>query len=221
MLSVNPVSVGGVANTIAVVANIQSLADPISRNRSSINRQPIDVPRGSSSIGIDITSQPRPMLRVPDQEHSLDRIKRSPRQLLQSVGRRRRSLGITFEEETMGRVGSQGTLDFPDDIRRPSRRHLGEISRVDGVVDRPARKLRLDVTVHRTESRGRSLDLAGTSGVDDGVSRAGGGDRTVGDDGAFFGGGGDGRGKGGGDGTREGDEGGSELDHRERLSESV
>lgn len=153
------------------------------------------------------------MLRVPDQEHSLDGIERSSRQLFQGVGSRRGTLRVTFEEETMVGVGSQSVLDLPDDIRSSSRRDLGEISSVDGVINRPARKLSLDVTVHRPEPARRSLDFPSPSGVDDGVSRAGGGDGTFGDDGSFFGD--DRGGKGGGDGTSEGDEGGGDLNHRE------
>ena len=148
------------------------------------------------------------MLRVSDEEDTLDSVERSSGQPLQGVDGGSSSLGVTLQVEAVGRVRGEGRGDLPDDVGGTSSRVLAEVGGVDRVVDLPARELRGDTRVDGSEPGRLPLNLTSTSGVDDSVTRASSGDSPLGEDG---------RGDAARDGAAESDDGGNELDHCGRL----
>lgn len=113
------------------------------------------------------------MLRVADEEDTLDGVEVGAGQLGQSVGGSSSSLGVTFKEEAFAGVRCQGRLDLAHDVGGSCGRVLRGVGGVDGVVDLATGQLALDVAVHGTETSRRALGLTGTAGVDDSVARAG------------------------------------------------
>ena len=112
------------------------------------------------------------MLRVTNQEDTLDSGEPITSQPGQSVDRCSCSLAIPLEDEAVSGIGSESSGDSVDDIRRARHRVLEEIGRVDRVVSGAARDGREDSRVHCPETGGGALGFTSTAGIDESVSRA-------------------------------------------------
>jgi hypothetical protein len=156
-----------------VVANIESLGDPVVGNATKSVRETVYILGSSTSVGVYIASKTGTVFRVADKEDALDGSEACTGQLGEGVGSGRGSLGVALKEEALVRVGLESRLDLTDDVRSSCRGVLGSVGGVDGVVDLAAGKLALNVGVHGAESSRRALGFTCTAGVDDGVARAG------------------------------------------------
>ena len=113
------------------------------------------------------------MFGITDEEHALDGVERGAGQLGKGVGGGGCALRVALQDEALVRVACKGRLDLPDNVGGAGSRVLRGIGGVDGVVDFTSGELALDVRVHGTKTRARTLSLARSAGVDDGVARAG------------------------------------------------
>jgi hypothetical protein len=156
-----------------VVANIESLGDPVVGDPAKSVRETVDVLGGGATVGVDVAGKTGTVLRVADKENALHGREACTGQLGESVDSSCGSLRVALKEEALVRVGLQSRLDLTNDVRGSSRRVLRSVGGVDGVVDLAAGKLALDVAVHGTESSRRALGFTCTAGVDNGVARAG------------------------------------------------
>lgn len=66
------------ANTITwetyVVANVESLRDPVVRDAAKSVRKTVDVLGGGTAVGVDVASKTSTVLRVADEEDTLDSV---------------------------------------------------------------------------------------------------------------------------------------------------
>ena len=92
------------------------------------------------------------MLWVSQEEDTFDGIEGRSSKLRQGVGRSRGTLGVTLEDETMSRVGSQGRRDSVDDVTGTNSGDLGKTSRVDSVVYLSTRLGGQGVSIHCSET---------------------------------------------------------------------
>jgi hypothetical protein len=126
------------------------------------------------------------VVRVSDQEdasHGRESIACDARERSDGSGS---ALRVALEDEALIGIGGEDGVDVVDDLSPPvSRlmvmahwccntyvvgalgRDLGEVGRVDGIVDGAARDLGLDVPVHGDETARWALSFASAAGVDD------------------------------------------------------
>ena len=113
------------------------------------------------------------MFWITDEEHALDGVERGAGQLGKGVGGGGCALRVALQDEALVGVARQSRLDLPDDVGGAGSRVLRGVGGVDGVVDFASGELALDVRVHGSKASTRPLCFARSTGVDDGVARAG------------------------------------------------
>lgn len=165
VLGVDTEAVGGVADTIAKVADIESLRDPILRNAAKDGRKAVHVLSRSATVGVDVACKAHTVLRVSDKEDAHNGIECGASELWQGVRGSGRSLRIALEDEALVRAGSEGALNLTYDVVSAEGRDLAEVGEVDGVVHLATRDLALDVGVHCTESGRGPLQFAGSTSI--------------------------------------------------------
>lgn len=136
-----------------VVANVESLRNPVVGDATKSVRETVDVLSGGTAVGVDVASKTRAVLRVTDKEDALNSGEAGAGQLRQRVRRRRSSLRVTLEKEALVRVRLKSGLDLADDVGGSSGGVLRGVGGVDGVIDLATGDLALDVGVHGAEAR--------------------------------------------------------------------
>lgn len=116
VLSVDAITVSGVANTIAVSADIHSLGDPSSGDTTEDGRETVDVLGGGAAVGVDIASEAGTVLWVADEEDSLDGVHVGAGELGHGVHGCGGALGVALEDEAHVGVGAEGRLDLVDNL---------------------------------------------------------------------------------------------------------
>jgi hypothetical protein len=99
-----------------VSADIQGLANPVGRNATNKDGETIDILGGSSTIGVDIASQTRLVVRVANEEDTLDRVECSTSKLGHGVNGGCSTLRISFKDEAHVGVRLQSSVDLIDDL---------------------------------------------------------------------------------------------------------
>jgi hypothetical protein len=99
-----------------VSADIKCLANPVGRNATNEDGETIDIFGGSSTVGVDVTSQTRLVVGVSDEENTLDRVERSTSELGHSVNGGCSTLRISFKDEAHVGVGLQSSVHLVDDL---------------------------------------------------------------------------------------------------------
>lgn len=173
VLGVDSKAMGGVTDTVAKVADIESLRDPVLRDAAEDGRKAVHVLGGSATVGVDVASKAHTVLWVSDKEDALNGIECGASQHRQRVRSGGRTLRVALEDEALVRASGEGALDFAYDVVSTESRDLAEVGGVDGVVHLASRDLALDVGVHRTESRGGTLQFSGSTSINDCVRRTG------------------------------------------------
>lgn len=155
-----------------VVANVESLRNPVLGNAAKGGRKAVDVLGGGTAVSVDVASKTGAVFRVADKEDALHGVEARAGQLGESVCGCSSSLRVTLEEEALVWVCLQGRLDLADDVGGSCGRVLRSVGGVDGVVDLATGQLALDVGVHGAETCRRALKFTSTASVDDGIARA-------------------------------------------------
>lgn len=156
-----------------VVADVESLGNPVLRDAAKSGRKAVDVLGGGTAVGVNVASKTGTVFRVANEEDTLDRVEARSSQLGQGVCGSSGTLRVALEEEALIGVGLQGGLDLADNVGSSCGRVLRGVGSVDGVVNLATRQLTLNVGVHGAETSRRALGFTGTASVDDGVARAG------------------------------------------------
>lgn len=99
-----------------VSADVQSLANPVGRNATDKDCETIDILGGSSTIGVDIASQTRLVVRVTNEENTLDCVERSTSELRHSVNGGCSTLRISLKDEAHVGVRLQTSVHLIDDL---------------------------------------------------------------------------------------------------------
>lgn len=173
MLCRDAVSGRGVTNTVSESAEVDRLRHPITGNPLLVSLQPRSASSGLSAHGIDVASQVRLVLRVAQENDSLDSVESSTSELRHCIDGSSGTLRVALEDEAGVRVRCEGVLNFGDDSSGTAGRVLGEVGGIDSVVLGTTRDSRSDLLVHSNEARRRTLRFACTAGVDDYIRRAG------------------------------------------------
>lgn len=155
-----------------VVANVESLGDPVLGDATKSVGKAVDVLSGGTAVGVNVASKTGTVFRVADEEDTLDGVEVRTSQLGEGVGGSSGTLRVALEEEALAGVGLQGGLDLADNVGSSCGRVLRGVGSVDGVVNLATRQLTLDIGVHGAETSRRALGFTSTAGVDDGVARA-------------------------------------------------
>ena len=102
MLSINAVSMGSVADTIAVSADIERLGDPVGWNTvGPKSLEAIDVLGRGAAVGVDVAGESGLVLRVADEEDAFDGGEGGASQLGEGVDGCGCALGVAFEDEAL------------------------------------------------------------------------------------------------------------------------
>lgn len=119
VLSIDAVSVSRVADSIAIDAHVQSLANPIAWDACrSESRETVDISSGCAAVVVYVAGQPRLVLWVTDEEDTLDGVEVGSSELRQGVHGSSGTLRVAFEDEAFVRRGGEGSLDLVDDLVR-------------------------------------------------------------------------------------------------------
>ena len=156
-----------------VVANVESLVDPVLGDTTKSGFKAVDVLGRSTAIGVDVAGKTGTVFRVANEENTLDGVEARASQLRESVCGSSGTLRVTLKQNALIRVSLQNRLDFADNVGSSCGRVLRNTGGIDGVVDLSTRQLALDFGVHGAETSRRALYFTSTAGVDDGVARAG------------------------------------------------
>jgi hypothetical protein len=97
-------------------ADIQCLTDPVGRNATDENSEAVDVLGGRPAVGVDVASQARLVMRVSDEENTLNRVERGTSKLGHSVNGGCSTLRISLKDVASLRVGLQSGIDLVDDL---------------------------------------------------------------------------------------------------------
>lgn len=137
MLSIDTLSVGSVADTIAVLADILGSGDPTRRNavRASVLRDAVDVQSGSATGAVDVASQTGLVQRVTDEPDTLDGSVGGTGQLGESVDGGGSTLRVSLEDEALVGACAEGGGDLVDNVGGTGCGVLAVVGGVDGVVD--------------------------------------------------------------------------------------
>lgn len=152
--SVNPITMRGVANAIAIRTDVQRLGHPIARNASAAESgQSVDVLGRGPTLSIDIACESTLVGWVAKQYNRPDGSECIASQLGHGACRRGCSLAIAFEDETLIGRGSERGGDFVDNVSSSGCRVLAGAGCVYGVIDCAAGDLGGDLGVHGSETR--------------------------------------------------------------------
>lgn len=99
-----------------VSADIQGLANPVGRNATKQHGETIDILGGSSTVGVDVASQTRLVMRVANEEDTLDGVECSTSELGHSVDGGCSTLRISLKDEAHVGISLQASVDLIDDL---------------------------------------------------------------------------------------------------------
>jgi hypothetical protein len=99
-----------------ISANVQCLADPGGRNTAHEDGKTVNVLGGSAAGGVNVASQAGLVVRVTDEEDTLDRIECGTSKLGHGVNGGCCTLRVSFKDETSVGVGLQSSVDLVDDL---------------------------------------------------------------------------------------------------------
>jgi hypothetical protein len=99
-----------------ISADIQSLANPVGRYATKQDGETVDILGGSSAVGVDIASQTRLVVRVTNEEDTLDCVERSTSKLGHSVNGGCSTLRISFKDEAHVGICLQSSIHLVDDL---------------------------------------------------------------------------------------------------------
>jgi len=117
VLSVDTKSMSGIANTVSESANIHGLGHPSSRDTAKEGRKTIDVLGGGAAVGIDVAGKAGAVLRVADEEDTLDGVHGGAGEAGHGVDGGGGALGVALENKAHVGVGGEGGGDLVDDLR--------------------------------------------------------------------------------------------------------
>jgi hypothetical protein len=117
MLSIDTISMSGIANTISESANIHGLGNPSGRDTAEQSRKTVHVLGGSAAVGVDIAGEARTVLWVADEEDTLDCVHRGAGEAGHGVYGGGGALGVALEDEAHVGVGAEGRGDLVDNLR--------------------------------------------------------------------------------------------------------
>jgi hypothetical protein len=117
VLSVDTISMGSIANTISESANIHSLRDPSSGNTAEQSRESVNILGGGAAVGINVAGETRTVLRVADEEDTLDGGHGGAGDAGHGVYGGGGALGVALEDEAHVGVGGEGSGDLVDNLR--------------------------------------------------------------------------------------------------------
>lgn len=107
---------GGVANTIAKGTDVHSFGDPSRGNAAEKGRKTIDVLGGGAAVGVDVAGKAGAVLRVADEEDTLDGIHGGASELGHGVDGGGGTLGVTLEDEAHVGICAEGRGDLVDNL---------------------------------------------------------------------------------------------------------
>ena len=99
-----------------ISANVQCLADPGCRNAAHENGKTVDVLSGSAAGGVNVASQAGLVVRVTDEEDTLDRVESGASKLGHGVNGGCCTLRVSFKDKASVRVGLQSSVDLVDNL---------------------------------------------------------------------------------------------------------
>ena len=104
------------AVTTHICADVQSLANPVCRDTANKNSKSIDIPGSRAAIGVNVACEARLVMRIADEEDTLDCVEVGARDLGHGIDSCSSALGVPFENETSVGVGLQTSGDLVDDL---------------------------------------------------------------------------------------------------------
>ncbi len=107
-MEVDAIILGRPAFATHKVAHVERLADPVVRNAAERGRQAIGIEGTRTTIGVDVASETRSVLRVSNEEDALDGVKRCASQVRQSIGGGGCALRVPLEDKTVAGVTRSG-----------------------------------------------------------------------------------------------------------------
>ena len=99
-----------------VVANVESLVDPVLGDTTKSGFKAVDVLGRSTAIGVDVAGKTGTVFRVANEENTLDGVKAGACQLGHGIHSGGSTLRVSFQDETHVGVGPQGSGDVVDDL---------------------------------------------------------------------------------------------------------
>jgi hypothetical protein len=99
-----------------VGADIQCLADPFGRDATDENSKAIDVLSGRTAVGVNVAGQARLVMRVSDEENTLDGVESGTVKLGHSVNGGCSTLRVSFKDVAHVGVGLQSGINLVNDL---------------------------------------------------------------------------------------------------------